>query len=132
MPESPEQPLSRREREILDIVYAAGRATAAEILEAMTDPPSYSAVRGLVAVLERKGHLRHERVGVRNVYRPTRTHCVAGRSAMKRALATYFRGDLHQALDALLEASDTRLEDADAARLRRLIERARDDEEDER
>ncbi len=128
MPKDAEQPLSRREREILDIVFAAGRATAAQIREAMGDPPSYSAVRGLVAVLERKGHLKHRRDGVRNVYEPTRTHRTAGRSAMKRALDTFFRGDLQQAVHALLEASDTRLDDQDTRRLRKLIEKAREEE----
>ena len=128
MSRNTEKPLSRREREILDIVYAAGRATAAEIMEAMGDPPSYSAVRGLVAVLERKGHLKHHKDGVRNVYEPTRTHRTAGRSAMKRALETFFRGDLNQALSALLDAGDANLDQRDATRLKRMIEKAREEE----
>ena len=103
MSRRPEAPLSRREREILDIVYAKGAATAREVRDALADPPSYSAVRGLVGVLERKGHLVHQREGVRNVYRPTRAHDQAGRSAMKRALDTFFFGDVRSAVRAQME-----------------------------
>lgn len=122
-----ERPLSRRERQILDIVYARGSATAAEIRDGLTDPPSYSAVRGLLRVLVEKGHLKTRRDGVRNVYRPTRTHRTAGRSAMKRALDTFFGGEVGEAMQALLDAADTRLDEEDAARLRALIEKAREE-----
>ncbi len=119
-----EEPLSRREREILDIVYARGRATAAEIQEALKDAPSYSAVRGLVRILEQKGHLRHEREGVRNIYEPTRAHDKAGRSAMKRALDTFFGGDVQEAMSALLDASQTKLSKREIERLQDLIRKA--------
>ncbi|MCP3916616.1 MAG: BlaI/MecI/CopY family transcriptional regulator [bacterium] len=125
VPRNHEQPLSRREREILDIVYARDRATAAEIQDALREAPSYSAVRALVRILEEKGHLRHEREGVRNVYEPTRNHAKAGRSAMKRALDTFFGGDVGEAMSALLDASDTRLSRGETKRLEELIRKAR-------
>ena len=125
--EGGEEPLSRREREILDIVYARASATAGEIREAMREPPGYSAVRGLVRVLEQKGHLEHRREGVRNVYEPTRPHRTAGRRAMKRALETFFHGDVRQAMRALIDVSDAPLADAEVKRLEALIEEARDD-----
>ena len=125
MSRRPEAPLSRREREILDIVYAKGAATAREVRDALADPPSYSAVRGLVRVLEDKGHLVHRREGVRNVYHPTRAHDAAGRSAMKRALDTFFFGDVRSAVRALLEVAPEGLDERDAARIAALIDAAR-------
>jgi predicted transcriptional regulator len=119
-----ETPLSRREREILDIVYASGRVTAAEILAALREPPGYSAVRALVRVLEEKGHLKHRRVGVRNVYEPTRPHGKAGRSAMKRALETFFSGDVHEAMQALLDVSQAKLSPPQIEKLEALIRKA--------
>lgn len=127
MPQSPEEPLSRREREILDIVYSRQRATAREIRDALREPPSYSAVRGLVRILEEKGHLQHHRDGARNVYEPTRGHRVAGRSAMKRALHTYFGGDVAKAMRALLDVSGGKLDEAELRRLERRIEKAREE-----
>jgi len=125
MATSPEQPLSRREREILDIVYARGRATAHEVLAALQDPPGYSAVRGLLRVLVEKGLLKDQRVGPRNVYEPTQRHQVAGRSAMRRALHTYFSGDVTRAVRALLDASGSGLSDEEARRLAEWIEAAK-------
>ena len=92
MTPSQSEPLSRREREIMDIVYALGDATAAEIQGDMAEPPSYSAVRGLLRVLVEKGHLRAHKDGVRNVYRPIKSRGAAGRSRMKRALETFYGG----------------------------------------
>ncbi len=117
--------LSRREREILDIVYARGSVTAAQILESLREPPGYSAVRALVRVLEEKGHLRHRRVGVRNVYEPTKSHGKAGRSAMKRALHTFFSGDVDKAMQALLDVSQPKLTKHEADELSSLIRKAR-------
>ena len=125
MAASPEQPLSRREREILDLVYARERATAHEVLAALEDPPGYSAVRGLLRVLVEKGLLTHRREGPRNVYEPTRSHRVAGRSAMRRALHTYFSGDVTRAVRALLDASGRGLSDEQARRLAEWIEAAK-------
>ncbi|MAG54831.1 MAG: CopY family transcriptional regulator [Planctomycetes bacterium] len=117
--------LSRREREIMDIIYARGEATAGEILEDLSDPPSYSAVRGLVRVLEEKGHLRHRREGVRNVYLPVRPRRVAGRSALKRTVETFFDGDVRQAVVTLLDVGSTGLSDEDRKRIEKLIGKAR-------
>lgn len=120
-----ERHLSRREREILDIVYAGGSATAAEIQGGLQDPPSYSAVRALVRVLEEKGHLTHRRVGVRNVYEPTQPHGKAGRSAMRRALHTFFSGDVSEAMQALLDVSQAKLSRAKVAELEALVREAK-------
>jgi len=120
--------LSRREREIMDIVYARGEATAGEILEDLTEPPSYSAVRGLVRILVDKGHLKGRRDGLRNVYAPTAPRTAAGKSALKRALDTFFAGDVRKAVVALLDLGDTRLSREELARIRTLIDDARKEE----
>ena len=120
-------PLSRREREILDLVYARGEATAPEIRADMAEPPSYSAVRGSIRVLVEKGHLRMRNDGVRNVYRPTQSRAKAGRKALRRAVETFFQGDVGDAVAALLDASRDRLSPAEHARLLEAIERAREE-----
>ena len=121
----PKEPaLSRREREILDIIYARGRATAAEVQEALDQAPSYSAVRGLLRVLEEKGHLQHQKKGVRNVYEPTKGHRSAGRSALKRTLDTFFKGDVRQAVVALLDVGDATLSRDEIKRIEEAIRRA--------
>lgn len=127
MHDSPERPLSRRERQILDLVYARGRATAVEVRAAMEDAPSYSAVRGLLRVLEQKELLVHVREGARNVYEPTRSHRSAGRSALRRALHTYFAGDVTRAMRALIDVGGAPLSEDDARRLEDWIARAREE-----
>ena len=117
--------LSRREREIMDVIYRAGRATAAEVLDQIADPPSYSAVRALLRVLEEKGHIRHEEDGPRYVFLPTVPLERARQSALRQLLDTFFDGSTEQALAALLDLSSTRLSDAELARLSRLIADAR-------
>lgn len=114
-------PLSRREREIMDVIYRAGRATAAEVLDQLSDPPSYSAVRALLRVLEEKGHLRHEEDGPRYVFLPTVPVERARQSALRQILHTFFDGSREQAVAALLDLSSTRLSDAELDRLGRLI-----------
>jgi BlaI family penicillinase repressor len=121
----PERPQSRREREIMDIVYALGEASAAEVRDALVDAPSYSAVRGLIRILEDKGHLKHRRVGRKNLYAPTRPPAAAGRSALQRTLSTFFGGDLRQAVVALFDAADQRLPPEDVERIEKLIDNAR-------
>ena len=115
--------LSRRERQIMDVVYQRGRATAAEVLDALPDPPSYSAVRALLRVLEEKGHLRHRRDGARYVFLPTVPRETARRSALARVVRTFFGGSTEAAVAALIDQSS--LSDADLDRLRDLIDRAR-------
>ncbi|HVC20087.1 MAG TPA: BlaI/MecI/CopY family transcriptional regulator [Vicinamibacterales bacterium] len=115
--------LSRRERQLMDIVYERGRATAAEVAAALPDPPSYSAVRAMLRILETKGHLRHEADGVRYVYLPTVPRDQASRSALRGLVRTFFDGSTTQAVAALLDQS--RLSDAELERLAHLIDEAR-------
>src|ERR687892_10082 len=114
--------LSRRERQIMDVLYANGRATAAEVQSAIPDAPSYSAVRAMLRILEDKGHVRHEQDGPRYVYVPTITRERAKRSALRHVLQTFFDGSAEQAISALLDSSDTRLSDRELERLARLID----------
>src|SRR5690349_12580974 len=101
MSDSPEKKgLSRRERQIMDVIYRRGQATVAEVLEELPDPPSYSAVRALVRVLEEKGHLRHEERGPRYVFIPTVPREAARRSALKQLVQTFFEGSTEQAMTA--------------------------------
>jgi len=116
--------LSRRERQILDVLYARGRATAAEVHEALPDPPSYSSVRALLRVLEDKGHVRHQADGPRYVYAPTLPKTRARRSALRHLLQTFFNGSAGDAVVALLDANDD-LTPEQLADIERLIERAR-------
>ena len=117
--------LSRRERQIVDILYARGRATAAEVQAALPDPPSYSAVRAMLRILEDKGHVRHEQDGPRYIYVPTVARDSAKRSAMRHMVRTFFDGSAEQAISALLDDSSARLSDAELDRLARLIDQAR-------
>jgi len=118
--------LSRRERQIIDILYAQGRATAAEVQAALPDPPSYSAVRAMLRILEDKGHVRHEQDGPRYVYVPTVARDSAKRSALRHLLQTFFDGSAEQAISALIDDSARRLSDAELDRLARLINKARE------
>jgi predicted transcriptional regulator len=117
--------LSRRERQILDVLYKAGRATAAEVQQAMPAAPSYSAVRTLLRILEDKGHVRHEQDGSRYVYLPTVARDAAQRSALRHLLNTFFEGSTTQAIAALLDEDASRLSPADLDRLSTAIKRAR-------
>jgi predicted transcriptional regulator len=116
-------PLSRRERQILDILYAKSAATAAEVREAMDDPPSYSAVRALLRILEEKGHARHETQGTRYVYLPLVPREHARNSALTRIVQTFFDGSAAQAAAALVDSGT--LSSDELERLSALIERAR-------
>lgn len=117
--------LSRRERQILDILYRNGRATAAEVQAALPEPPSYSAVRALLRILEDKGHVRHEQDGPRYIYLPTVARDNAKRSALRHILQTFFDGSAEQAISALLDESSAKLSSAELDRLARLIDGAR-------
>ena len=120
-----EPSLSRRERQIMDIIYAAGSASVADVLGAMPDPPSYSAVRALMRILVDKGHLKHRTEGNKYIYLPTRGRREASRSAMRRLLQTFFAGSTEEALVALLEVSPGRPGRDELDRLAQLIEDAR-------
>lgn len=117
--------LSRRERQIMDVIYERGQATAADVLEALPDPPSYSAVRALLRILEEKGHLRHEAEGPRYVYLPTVARDRARKSALRQLLKTFFDGSTEQAVAALLDLSSSNLSDEVLDRLSKLIDQAR-------
>ena len=117
--------LTRRERQILDILYAGGRATAAEIQAAMPDPPSYSSVRALLRILEGKGHVRHELHGPRYVYAPTVPPARARKSAARHLVDTFFQGSPAEAVVALLDDGAKKLTEEDLARIEAVIERAR-------
>src|SRR3982751_4256072 len=125
MTTQPHLDLSRRERQIIDILYAQGRATAAEVQAALPEPPSYSAVRAMLRILEEKGHVRHEQDGPRYVYVPTIGRDNAQRSALHHLLKTFFGGSAEQAISALLDESSQKLSDAELDRLARLIDQAR-------
>jgi predicted transcriptional regulator len=120
-----DQHLSRRERQIMDVVYARGRATAAEVLAALPDPPGKTAVRTLLRILEEKGHLTHRQSGQTYVYRASRPRRDAGRSALRRLLATFFDGSLEQAVAAHLGDSAADLSPEELSRLEDLIHQAR-------
>ena len=120
-----EHTLSRRERQIMDVLHAKGRASAAEVLAALPAPPGYSAVRALLRILEAKGHLRHRREGARYVYVPRTSPKIARRSALKRVVSTFFQGSAAQTMAALLETADTELSDAELIKLEQLIKKAR-------
>jgi predicted transcriptional regulator len=117
--------LSRRERQILDILYERGEATAADVQAALPEPPSYSAVRALLRILEEKGHVRHKQDGPRYVYLPTIARDNAKRSALRHVLKTFFDGSAEQAISALLDESSSKLSSAELDRLARLIDTAR-------
>src|SRR5438309_11772704 len=117
--------LSRRERQVLDVLYRTGRATCAEVQKAMTDPPSYSAVRTFLRILEDKELVRHEQDGARYVYIPTVERERASRSALRHVLKTFFAGSTTQAISALLDEDSKHLSEKDWKRLSVMIEQAR-------
>jgi len=117
--------LSRRERQIIDALFRLGRASAADVRGALPDPPSYSAVRALLRILEEKGHVRHEQDGPRYVYMPTVARENAKRSALRHMVQTFFEGSTAQAISALLDSSTSKLDNAELDRLSRMIAEAR-------
>ena len=117
--------LSRRERQIMEIVYRHGRGTVGDVLAALPDPPSYSAVRALLNVLEEKGHLRHENDGNRYVYLPTLSREKAQRTALKGVVRTFFDGSVEKAMVALIDLERSKLSPTELGRIERSIERAR-------
>jgi BlaI family transcriptional regulator, penicillinase repressor len=125
MPKQPHITLSRRERQIMDILYQRKRATAAEIHQALPDAPSYSAVRAKLRVLEEKGHIRHEEHGLRYVFLPTLPREKAKHSALRHLIDTFFEGSTGQAAAALLDFSSAQLSTEELDRLSHLIEKAK-------
>ncbi len=117
--------LSRRERQIMDLVYERGKITAEEVWESLPDPPSYSAVRATLRILEQKGHVRHEEQGPRYIYSPTVAREKARRSMMRHVVKTFFQGSTEDALAALLDVTSSKLSPEELDRLAGLIEKAK-------
>ena len=122
---TPTGTLSRRERQIMDILYKRGKSSASEVREAIPDAPSYSAVRAMLRVLEDKGHVRHQAEGLKYVYLPTVARDKAKRSAVKHLLDTFFKDSPEQVVAALLDVSSTRLTRVELDRMAEMIEAAR-------
>src|SRR3989440_11307703 len=117
--------LSRRERQIMEILYRRGKASASEVRELMENAPGYSAVRAMLRVLEEKGHVRHQAEGLKYVYVPTVAREKAKRSAVKHVLDTFFNGSPEQIVAALLDVESTRLTREELDRMSELIEKAK-------
>jgi predicted transcriptional regulator len=117
--------LSRRERQIMDVVYRLGKAAVNDVLERLPDPPSYSAVRALMRILEEKGHLKHEQDGPRYVYIPTVPRDAAQGAALSHMVRTFFGGSTEAAVAALLELPEHGLSENELQRLSHLIDEAR-------
>jgi BlaI family transcriptional regulator, penicillinase repressor len=117
--------LSRRERQIMDILYQRGKASANDVRDAMPDAPSYSAVRAMLRVLEEKGHIKHQEEGMKYVYAPVVAAGRAKRSAVKHVMDTFFQGSAEQIVAALLDVSSSRLTREELDRMAALIEKAK-------
>lgn len=117
--------LSRRERQIMEAIYTAGEASAAQVVAVIPDAPSKTAVRTLLTILERKGHLKHREVAGAYIYRPTRERQQAAQSAMRRLLDTFFGGSLEKAVAAHLTDDATNIDEAELKRLAALIRQAK-------
>jgi predicted transcriptional regulator len=122
---NPYAELGRRERQIMDILYQRGRATAADVLAELADPPSYSAVRGMLRLLEKKGHVRHAWDGPRHVYQPTKNPDQMKKTAARHLLRTFFNNSMESAVAAMLGSAEHVPSQEELKRLAQLVERAR-------
>ncbi len=114
--------LSRRERQVMDILFRLGKATSEEVMTELPDPPGYSAVRALLVTLEGKGLVKHGKESRRYVYEPTVTEKKAKRTALKQVITTFFGGSPEKLVAALLDPHDQKLSDEEIGRIRRLID----------
>ena len=119
--------LSRREREIMDVLYKLGKATAAQVQEALAEPPTYTAIRTHLTILEKKGHLKHTQDGPRYVYAPSVAREKMAQKAVKSVLSTFFDNSVEGVVAALLNQEDTKLSRTELDRLSALIEKAKED-----
>jgi len=119
--------LGRRERQIMEVIYRLGRASVADVLAELSDPPSYSSVRAMLGLLEEKGHLRHEQHGLKYVYLPVADTRQLRTSALRHMVRTFFEGSPELAVAALLELPDTKISAQDRKRLAQLIKAAREE-----
>jgi BlaI family penicillinase repressor len=117
--------LSRRERQIMDVIFARGEATAADVTAALPEPPSYSAVRAMLRILEDKGALKHREDGPRYVYLPTESRIKASRSALQRVVQTFFDGSLASAVAALVDPKDGALSREELEKIEDIIQKAK-------
>jgi predicted transcriptional regulator len=125
MPRLPHSALSRRERQIMDILYRLGRATANEVMAELPGDPHYSTVRTQLRVLESKGHVRHEEQGLRFIYTPTIPRYAVRQSALRHLIETFFEGSAEKMLSTLLGPEGSKLSEEELDRLARLIEKAK-------
>jgi BlaI family penicillinase repressor len=125
MPRPPHSALSRRERQIMDILYRLGRATANEVMAELPGDPHYSTVRTQLRVLESKGHVRHEEQGLRFIYTPTVPRYAVRQSALRHLIETFFEGSAEKMLSTLLGPEGSKLSEEELDRLARLIEKAK-------
>jgi BlaI family transcriptional regulator, penicillinase repressor len=125
MPKPVSAGLSRRERQIMDVIYQRGQATAAEVMRGIPDPPGYSAVRTLLRVLEEKGHVKHHAEELKYVYIPTVNRDKVKRSAVKHLLETFFSDSPQQIVAALLDVSSERLTRNELDQMAKMIEKAK-------
>jgi predicted transcriptional regulator len=123
--ETPHTTLSRRERQIMDVLYRMESATAAEVMENLPEAPGYSAVRALLRILEQKGHVRHEEKSGKYVFMPTVKREKAKRSALRHLVQTFFDGSTEDAVAALLDSPSSKLSESELDRLQQLIDKAR-------
>jgi predicted transcriptional regulator len=117
--------LSRRERQIMDLLYQRGKASVGEVMDGIPDPPGYSAVRATLRTLEQKGRVTHEEDGRAYIYRPTMRRDAARKSALTHVLKTFFDNSAEQAVAALLELKGPRISEAELDRVSRLVENAK-------
>jgi len=117
--------LSRRERQIMDILYQSGKASASDVQKAMPDPPSYSAVRAMLRTLEEKGHIRHEADGLKFIYMPVENKDKVKRSTIRHMMRTFFGDSPEQVVAALLDGSAKKLTEEELNRMAEMIEKAR-------
>jgi BlaI family transcriptional regulator, penicillinase repressor len=117
--------LSRRERQIMDLLFQRGKASVGEVMDGIPDPPGYSAVRATLRTLEQKGRVSHEEDGRAYIYRPTLRRDAARKSALTHVLRTFFDNSAEQAVAALLELKGSRLSDAELERVSRMVENAK-------
>jgi predicted transcriptional regulator len=122
--------LTRRERQIMDILYRRGRATALEVMTDLSGTPNYSTVRTQLRVLEAKGHVRHEEEGVRYVYMPALAHRAARKSALRHLVETFFDGSTEKVVGALLGGEGARLSDGELERIAALVAKAKKDKKE--
>lgn len=124
---SPLDDLHRRERQIMEVVYAEGRASVRDVLERLPDPPSYSSVRTMLRILEEKGHLTHEQDGPRYLYRPAVSPETVRKAALRDLVRTFFDGSVEEAAATLFEVGGVELSEEQVERIRRMIDEAREE-----